>query len=68
MLFIDAKTAKWDTCAGEAIILALGGYSIKPNLIKINYCAEEGLKNKEGFLFTLSEEVYTDFVKVITEK
>lgn len=31
-MFIDAKTSKWDTCAGEAIILAMGGFTSKQNL------------------------------------
>ena len=28
IIFIDAKTSKWDTCAGEAIVRAMGGFSI----------------------------------------
>lgn len=37
VLFVDAKTSKWDSCAGEAIIKAMGGYSIKPCLTDIDY-------------------------------
>jgi 3'-phosphoadenosine 5'-phosphosulfate (PAPS) 3'-phosphatase len=37
VLFIDMKTSKWDSCAGEAIIKAMGGQSIKPNLSEISY-------------------------------
>ena len=32
LMFIDARTSKWDSCAGQAIIRAMGGFSIKPNL------------------------------------
>jgi 3'-phosphoadenosine 5'-phosphosulfate (PAPS) 3'-phosphatase len=32
IIFIDAKTSKWDTCAGEAIIRAMGGFSMSQNL------------------------------------
>jgi 3'-phosphoadenosine 5'-phosphosulfate (PAPS) 3'-phosphatase len=32
MMFVDSKTSKWDSCAGEAIIRSMGGYSIKPTL------------------------------------
>ena len=41
LFFIDAKTSKWDSCAGEAIIKAMGGYTIKPNLSQINYILDE---------------------------
>lgn len=36
-MFIDAKTSKWDTCAGEAIIRSMGGYTATQNLEQIEY-------------------------------
>ena len=32
LMFVECKTSKWDIWAGEAIIRAMGGYSIKPTL------------------------------------
>lgn len=54
LIFIDAKTSKWDSCAGEAIVRAMGGFSIKPSLTEINYVVEESYDNKEGFILTLN--------------
>ena len=36
-MFIKAATSTWDSCAGEAIIIGMGGHFIKPNLTQINY-------------------------------
>lgn len=38
LMFIDAKTSKWDTCAGEAIIRSMGGFTATQNLEQIEYC------------------------------
>lgn len=37
LMFIDVRTSMWDSCAGEAIIKAMGGFFIKPNLEQIIY-------------------------------
>ena len=36
-MFIESTTSTWDSCAGEAIILAMGGYFIKPDMTCILY-------------------------------
>lgn len=41
LMFIDSRTSKWDSCAGEAIIKAMGGFSIKPNMEEIIYDPNE---------------------------
>lgn len=44
-LLVDAKTSKWDTCAGEAIIVGMGGFVLKPTLESINYIRDESTTN-----------------------
>ena len=34
-MFIESPTSTWDSCAGEAIILGMGGFFVKPDLNKI---------------------------------
>lgn len=68
LLFIDAKTSKWDSCAGEAIIRAMGGYSIKPSLSDIDYRIDLPYENKEGFLFTLNEETFRKFIEILSKE
>jgi hypothetical protein len=58
LMFVDSKTSKWDSCAGEAIIRALGGYSIKPNLQQICYCPLSEFENLEGFIISLSMKIF----------
>ena len=43
-------TKKWDTCAGEAIIKALGGNMTDVFGKQIRYDAEVGYPNKAGVL------------------
>ena len=35
LVFVDASTCKWDSCAAEAIVRAMGGYATKPTLKSI---------------------------------
>jgi len=59
------KTSKWDSCAGDAIVRAMGGYSIKPNLRRISYKCNGSIENKEGFFFTLDNGIYEKFISTI---
>lgn len=36
-MFIESPTSTWDSCAGEAIVLGMGGFFVKPNLSSIRY-------------------------------
>jgi 3'-phosphoadenosine 5'-phosphosulfate (PAPS) 3'-phosphatase len=67
-MFIDAKTSKWDSCAGEAIIKAMGGFSIKPNMEAIIYDPNEGYANNEGFIASLSQNVFNEIQDYISTK
>lgn len=57
IIFIDAKTSKWDTCAGEAIIKAMGGYTSSQNSEQISYEAGITHENSIGFVFSLFNDV-----------
>jgi len=48
-------TKKWDTCAGEAIVKALGGKVLDAKGIPITYYAEK-LNNDSGVLMYLNED------------
>lgn len=61
VMYFDMKTSKWDSCAGEAIIRAMGGYAVKPNLDEIDYNNSACTDNKEGFFFTLSQAIFQRF-------
>ena len=64
-MFIDSPTSSWDSCAGEAIVLGMGGFFVKPNLNSIEYEKESTSQvNREGFICTLEEEVYLKISEV----
>ncbi len=65
-MFIDAKTSKWDSCAGEAIIKAMGGFSIKPNLQEIVYDPKLDYANNEGFITSLCPHVFKEIQEYIS--
>jgi 3'-phosphoadenosine 5'-phosphosulfate (PAPS) 3'-phosphatase len=64
-MFIDAKTSKWDTCAGEAIIRAMGGFTATQNSSQIEYLADESFENSSGFIFSLFEDVLQNVTNII---
>ena len=65
-MFIEAPTSTWDSCAGEAIILGMGGFFIKPDLSKIEYDKEKkDQTNEEGFICTLEGELYNKISSVL---
>jgi 3'-phosphoadenosine 5'-phosphosulfate (PAPS) 3'-phosphatase len=66
LIFIDAKTSKWDTCAGEAIIKAMGGFTTSQNLEQIEYFADKSYENSIGFVFSLFEDVILAVTSIIS--
>lgn len=66
LIFIDAKTSKWDTCAGEAIIKAMGGHTASQNAEPIEYLHGKSYENSTGFIFSLFEEVVKEAISSIS--
>lgn len=55
-------TKKWDTCAPQAILEALGGKFTMPDGAEFVY-AENGVDNKEGFVATLGVD-HCSFIEI----
>ena len=62
---MNLKTSKWDTCAGEGIILGMGGYSSDPSLNLINYSYDSETSNPNGFFSTTSKATFESFIKIV---
>lgn len=66
VIFVDCSLSSWDSCAGEAIILALGGRLTRPNGNNIEYCEErDDQTNKEGYVSCLDDELYGKIVECL---
>lgn len=66
LIFLDAKTSKWDTCAGEAIIRAMGGHTIAQNSNPISYQAAGSHENSIGFVFSLFHDVVETVINLVS--
>ena len=67
MMFLDSWTHKWDTCAGEAIIKALGGNFTTPLNTNIYYNPfSKDTHNKEGMIVTICQNVHDRCLGVVT--
>ena len=62
---MNLKTSKWDSCAGQAIILAMGGHSINPYLEKIDYKDTETTCNDKGFLMTTDKDLFSGYAQIM---
>jgi len=59
MAYLDAWTHKWDSCAGDAIIKAMGGYFTTPWGANIIYHPDRATThNKLGMVASLDREIY----------
>jgi 3'-phosphoadenosine 5'-phosphosulfate (PAPS) 3'-phosphatase len=55
MMLIGMPTSTWDSCAGEAIILGMGGFFIRPDLTSISYHPlPHPQLNTKGFICSLT--------------
>lgn len=53
MAYVGSATSKWDSCAGESIVKAMGGYFTTPLGNQISYDPNESLSNQEGIFCSL---------------
>lgn len=63
-LYPAAGTSKWDTCPGEAIMQAIGGYTTDARGNPMVYDADaESYNNSEGVISTRSKKLLDETVK-----
>ncbi len=55
MAYVGASTSKWDSCAGQAIIRAMGGNFTTPTGKNITYNPNESLENAEGIFCSFNK-------------
>ena len=65
MAYVGSATSKWDSCAGEAIIRAMGGNFTTPLGNEINYDPNESLSNNEGIFCSFDKEMHNKSVEFI---
>ncbi len=59
LVYLSSHTSKWDTCAGEAIVKAMGGYFMAPDKEQIFYDPNaESYKNPSGQICTMNKELF----------
>lgn len=72
-VFASKGCKKWDTCAPEAVLAAVGGRLTDMHGIKMSYGADVQRKNTGGILATVSDHEYVvgkvpDHVKEVFDK
>jgi len=71
MAYVGSATCKWDSCAGEAIVSAMGGKFTTPTGHQITYHPQETRSNPEGIFCSLNPEVHSksiNFMKSLKEE
>ncbi len=59
LAYLMHYTSKWDTCAGEAIIKAMGGYSLSMKKETIMYDPQQkGYKNMDGIISSFDKDLF----------
>ena len=57
-IYCDPLTKRWDSCCGDAIMKALGGYFLNTRGENIQYIyGEPSYVNKEGFLCCFDDKI-----------
>ena len=68
MAYCESWTHKWDSCAGDAIIKAMGGHFTAPWGHHIRYKEDPAnTHNKKGMLVALDEKVYDKCLDTLSE-
>ncbi len=58
LAYIASYTSKWDSCAGESIVLAMGGYFLTQKKESLEYDPDaEHYDNLEGQIVTMNKEL-----------
>lgn len=65
MAYVGSATSKWDSCAGESIIKAMGGNFTTPLGNQISYDPNESLSNREGIFCSFDKEVHNKSIEFI---
>lgn len=69
MLYMKSFTNKWDSCAGEAVIKAMGGYFKSAFGDELEYDWEkEKEANWDGFFCTFSKQLSEEVVNLCNKK
>lgn len=59
---------KWDICAGNAILNAVGGKMTDLNNQEISYSDKDPFVNEKGLLATATSSTHEQYIKKILEK
>lgn len=68
MIYLKSKTQKWDSCAGEGILKAMGGFFSTPFKQDLHYDPKNPNQlNSDGFLCTFNEKIYHSSLEISHE-
>lgn len=63
-VYCAAGTKKWDTCAPQALLEAIGGAITEPNGAKLDYSSKAEHRNGNGIIATWNGETHASYCKL----